>query len=152
MAKNKITKPLFDKKDNTKIWQDVEKVLFYARAIENNLMMGLNTIATQQENSTARTGTLVTHILNHCATYPDAILTFDASDMILHIHTDNSFLLDPKAKIRAGGYLFLPDFPDYPTKSIQNEPIYVLCQILKNVLELASEAELASMFKNEQMG
>ena len=114
--------------------------------------MGLNTISSQQENATAHMATLVTHILNYCATYPDAVLTFDASDMILHIHTDASFLSEPEGKRRAGGYFFLSDFPKDPTKAMHNAPIHILCQILKNVLASASEAELAAMFENAQMG
>ena len=152
MAKQEIEEPLLDKKDNTRVQQVVGKVLFYARAIDSNLLMGLNTIASQQENATARTAMLVTHILNYCATYPDAVLTFDASDMILHIHTDASFLSEPKAKSRAGGYFFLSDFPKDPTKAMHNAPIHILCQILRNVLASAREAELAAMFENAQMG
>ena len=54
MAKTESTQPLLDKKDNTKVRQVVGKILFYARAITNNLMMGLNTIAIQQEDATVR--------------------------------------------------------------------------------------------------
>ena len=129
MAKQESEEPLLDKQKNTRIRQVVGKILFYARAIDSNLLMGLNTIATQQENATARTGTLVTHILNYCATYPDAVLTFYASDMILHIHTDASFLSKPKEKSRAGGYFYLSDLPSDPTQAMQNAPIHILCQI-----------------------
>ena len=152
MAKQESEEPLLNKKENTRVWQVVGKVLFYARAIYSNLLMGLNTIALQQENATACTESLVTHLLNYCATYPDAVLTFDASNMILHIHTDASFLSKPKAKSRAGGYFFLSDFPKDPTKAVHNAAIHILCEILKNVLASASEAELAEMFKNAQMG
>ena len=72
--------------------------------------------------------------------------------MILHIHTDASFLSEPKAKIGSGGYFFLSNFPDDPTQDLHNAPIHVLCQILKNFLASASEAELAAMFENAQMG
>ena len=73
--------------------------------------MCLNMIATQYENKTAGTANLCTPILNCYATFPDAFLTFYASGMILHIHTDPSFISKPKAKNRAGGYFFLSDFP-----------------------------------------
>ena len=84
MAKRESEEPLLDKKDNTRVRQVVGKVLFYARAINSNLLMGLNTIASQQENATARTALLVTHILNYCATYPDAILTYGRYMEIKH--------------------------------------------------------------------
>ena len=73
MAKMESTEPLLNKKDNTKVRQVVGKLLFYARAININILMGLNTVSSQQENVTAQTALLVTHILNYCATYPDAI-------------------------------------------------------------------------------
>ena len=63
--------------------------------------MTLNTIATHQENATEQTSMLVTHMLNYCATFPDAIITYDASDMILHIKSDASYLSEPKAKSRS---------------------------------------------------
>ena len=152
MAKEYSEEPLLDKKKNTKVYQVVGKILFYARELDSNMLMGLNTIATQQDHAKARTGTFVTNILNFCATYTDAVLTFDASDTILHIHTDASFLLEPKAKSQAGGYFYLSDFPADPTKAMHNSPIHVLCQILRNILASASEAELAAIFKNAQMG
>ena len=47
--------------------------------------MDLNKIAIQQENLTQHTAILVTHMLNYCATFQDAILPYNASDMIFHI-------------------------------------------------------------------
>ena len=129
MAKVEITVPTLNKKENTRIRQVVGKILFYAQAIDSNLLMGLNTIASQQENETARTAALVTHLLNYCATYPNSVVTYDTSDMILHIHPDASFLSKPKAKIRGVGYFFLLDFPEDPTKAMNNAPIHILCQI-----------------------
>lgn len=82
--------------------------------------MGFNTISSQQENSTARTAELVTHFLNYCATYPNSILTFDASDMIFNIHKDASFLSNTKTKSRAGGYFLLSDCPDDPKNAMYN--------------------------------
>ena len=72
--------------------------------------------------------------------------------MNLYIHTDASFLSEPNAKSRAGGYFFLSSKCSDPTKATHNAPIHVLCQILKNVLASASEAELSAMFENAQMG
>ena len=131
LAQQDSVAPLLDKAGNTKIRQVVEKILFYARAIDNNLLMGLNSIASQQENATDRTAALVTHMLNYCATFPDAVLTFNASDMILHIQSDASFLSETKAKSRWGGYFYLSTNANPPTDAPHNAPIYCFCQILK---------------------
>jgi hypothetical protein len=37
----------------------------------------------------------------------DAVLTYNKSDMILAVHSDVSYLSEPKARSRAGGYFFL---------------------------------------------
>ena len=114
--------------------------------------MALNTIATQQEHATERTANLVEHLMNYCATFPDAVLTFHASDMILHIHSDASFLSEPKAKSRGGGFYFLSSNSNPPTDAPKNAPFYCFCQILKNVLASAAEAELSALFENIMKG
>ena len=47
IAQQESTEPLLNKQDNTKVRQVVGKFLFYARAIDNNLLMGLNTLASE---------------------------------------------------------------------------------------------------------
>eukprot|EP00957_Ditylum_brightwellii_P070133 5327285-Ditylum_brightwellii.AAC.1 len=54
--------------------------------------MGLNALASQQATTTEETAKAVVMILNYCATYPDAILRYHKSDMILHVHSDASYL------------------------------------------------------------
>jgi hypothetical protein len=114
--------------------------------------MALNTIVTQQENETERTAMLVTHMLNYCATFPDAILTYDASDMILRIQSDASYISNPKAKSRGKGYFYLSNNTDSPTDAQHNRPIYCFCQVLKNALSSAAEAEMSAMFENVMQG
>ena len=103
------TEPKLSEKEITTVRQVVGRLLYYTRAIDNNLVMSLNTIAVQQDKATTNTRALIIHLLRYCATYPDATLTYSASDMILHIHTDASFLSEPEAKSRAGVFF-------YPTK------------------------------------
>ena len=129
LAQQDSTAPLLDKADNTKVRQVVGQFLFYAQAIGSNLLMGLNAIASKQEHATDRTAALVTHILNYCATFPDAVLTFKASDMILHIQSDASYLSEPKAKSRGGGYFSLSNAANTPTDAPHNAPIYCFCQV-----------------------
>jgi hypothetical protein len=75
--------------------------------------------------------------------------------MILHIHSDASYLSEPKARSRVGGYFFLggkdnPDPKAPPPKP--NGPIHVESRILRNVMASATEAETAAIFHNEQEG
>ena len=59
---------------------------------------------------------------------------------------------EPKAKSRGGGYFYLSTNANPPTDAPHNAPIYCFCQILKNVLASAAEAELSAMFENVMMG
>ena len=53
--------------------------------------------------------------------------------MILHIHTDALYIVEPGAKSQAVGYFFLTNYTTDPTKAPNNLPICVVCQVLKNV-------------------
>jgi hypothetical protein len=44
-------------------------------------------------------------------THPDAIIQHHASDMILNIHSDTSYLSAPKDFSRVGAYFFLGSIP-----------------------------------------
>ena len=95
------------------------------------------------------------HLLNYAATHPDAAIRYHASDMQLHIHSDASYLSEPEARSRAGGFYFLdgkdrPDDKNYKPKL--NGPIYVLSKIICNVMASAAEAEMGGLFMNGQEG
>jgi hypothetical protein len=117
------------------------------------MLPALGTLATQQATTTAATLTAITHLLNYCATHPEATLRYTASDMILHVESNASYLSGTRVRSRAAGIHFLsckPVSPPSLTTSIPplNGAIYVHCQILKEVVSSAAEAELAALFHN----
>ena len=125
--------------------------LYYGIAVDNTILMALNALAVQQNRATKKTATEVTQFLNYCATNPDATVTFEASDMILHVHSDASYLSEPNGKSRAGGYHFLGPKPTSKTPMpAANGPVHVVCKILKNVMASSMEAELGGLFLNGQ--
>ena len=73
---------------------------------------------------------------------------FKASNMILNVHSDASYLSEKKAKSRMGGYFFLGRMPEKNKDIFINGSIHVLCGILKLVVCSAAEAELAALFLN----
>ena len=94
------------------------------------------------------------HLLNYCATHPDATIRFHSSDMILHIHSDASYLSVHGARSRVGGYFFLSQHPpsigynaNTPAPPF-NGPIHVNSIILQHVMSSAAEAELGALFHN----
>ena len=70
--------------------------------------------------------------------------------MVLHAHSDASYLSAPQARSRAGGYLFLSSDPSHANDPPINGPIHVLTNIMKNVMASATEAETGAAFVNAQ--
>ena len=70
------------------------------------MLVSLGSLAYAQATSTEVTAASLTRLLNYAATHPDAILRYNASDMILHIHSDASYLSEPKARSCIGGPFF----------------------------------------------
>jgi hypothetical protein len=81
-------------------------VLYYARAVDPTILMPLNDIATEQTKATEKTQAATNQLLDYLATHPDATIRYHASDMILHIHSDASYLSVSNARIRLGGLFF----------------------------------------------
>ncbi len=101
--------------------------------------MALSEISSQQSAPTENTMKRVNQFLDYMWTHPDAIIRYRASDMILNVHSDASYLSEPKARSRAGGYFFLGSSPRDGDPTKLNGAIHVTCTILK--LVAASTAE-----------
>jgi hypothetical protein len=69
--------------------------------------MPLNDIATEQTKATEKTQAAKNQLLYYLATHPDATIRYHASDMILHIHSDASYLSVSNARSSLGGLFFL---------------------------------------------
>ena len=83
------------------------------------------------------------HLLNYCVTNTEATVRFTASDMILKLCSDASYLSEPEAHSREGGYFYLGNTNN---KITNNEPIHILAKIIKNVVSSAAEDEIATIF------
>jgi hypothetical protein len=53
-------------------------------------------------------------LLDYLASQEDAVITYNASEMILAAHSDASYLSEPKARSRAGGHFFLSSNAEIP--------------------------------------
>jgi hypothetical protein len=71
------------------------------------MLPALGSLATQQANPTQTTKKLVYQFLDYATTQPDAIITYQASDMVLASHSDASYLSETNAHSRAGGHFFM---------------------------------------------
>ena len=112
--------------------------------------MALSAIAAQQSAPTEETLARVNQFLDYMWTHPDAKIRNRASNMILSVHSDASYLSAPKARSCTGGYFFLGSIPRDAKPIIINGAIHITCTILKLVAASAAEAELGALFLNAQ--
>ena len=80
--------------------------------------------------------------------HPNAKIRYYASDMVLNVHSDASYLTVPKARSRAGGHFFLGSLPKGGCPIRLNGAVLKNCTILKCVAASAAEAELGALFLN----
>ena len=113
--------------------------------------MALSSIASAISTGTETTKQRVKQLLDYCATHPDTKIRFKASDMILRIHSDASYLSEPNARSRAGGYFYLGNKQEQPHE-LPNGAVHVVATIIKQVVASAAEAELAALFINAKDG
>ena len=86
------TSERLDLSGTRRVQQVVGALLFYARADDNTLLPGLSAIASEQAQASQLTMDRCRQILDYCASNPDAKVRFRASNMILNIHSDASYL------------------------------------------------------------
>jgi hypothetical protein len=118
------------------------------------MLVALGTLAAAK--TTHATAQAVTQLLNYAATHPDAVLSYQASDMVLHVHSDASYLSESESRSRTGGYFFMSSNSPSHTQSINptapppplNGNVHVPCAIMKVVVSSAAEAELGALFHN----
>jgi hypothetical protein len=130
----------------TYIQQVVGTILYYARAVDITVLMALSTIASEQAHATQTTIKNVKQMLDYLAWHPDATIRFHASDMVLNIHSDASYLSAKGAKSRASGHFFLGSVPQDGHPIFLNGAIFSLSTLLKMVASSAAEAELGALF------
>ncbi len=91
-------------------------------------------------------------LLDYLATYPNATICFCASDMIMNIHSDASYLSESDARSRACGHFFMGWSPMDGDPIQLNGAFFTLCAILQFVVASAAEAELGALFRNCKEG
>jgi hypothetical protein len=111
-------------------------VLYYAQAVNPTVLMPLDDIATEQTKATEKTQAATNQLLDYLATHPDAAIRYLASEMILHFHSDASYLSVSNARSRLGGLFFLGN--KSPEQDIINGSILNVASVIKNVVASAA--------------
>mmetsp|Transcript_31451 Transcript_31451/g.45873 ORF Transcript_31451/g.45873 Transcript_31451/m.45873 type:complete len:130 (-) Transcript_31451:661-1050(-) len=98
------TTPYLDDFGKKQIQQVIGTLLFYACTVDPTLLMAINVIAAKQTSPTEKMAKALTHLLNYCATFPNVVVRYKASGMVLHIHSDALYMSAEEAHGRACGH------------------------------------------------
>ena len=103
----KDNSPLLNSTGTKKVRQIVGCLLYYARVLDNTLLVALNTLSQNQATPATNIKQLCTHVKNYCVTYPNVGLRYHATNMILQVDSNASFLIASEAKSRVVAYFCL---------------------------------------------
>jgi hypothetical protein len=144
-AKADDESPLLSKEEMKYVQSVTGTLLYYARAVDTTILTALSSIATEQAKLMQETMKKVRQLLDECATQEEAIITYNASNMILAVHSDAGYCNEKKACSRAGGQFPLSSDEAFPPN---NGAILTNATIIKAVMSLAAEAELGAIYLN----
>ena len=134
------------------IQQVIGVCLYYGRAVDDTILPALSAIASEQSDGTRRTMEKTIQLLDYLATHPAAKARYHTSSMVLNIHSDASYLSEPRARSRLEGYFFLGEVPKKGENIQMNGNIFVSCGILQIVVCSAAEAERGTLCLNIKKG
>ena len=146
------TSPEVDDEQRTFVQRVVGSFMYYGRGVDTTIAPGLSTLASEQAKATEETVDRTKWLMDYLATHPNATIRYRASDMILNIHSDASYLSERGARSRAAGYYFLGWMPKDGEPIRLNGALHVLSTILRSITASAAEAELGALFLNMKEG
>jgi hypothetical protein len=88
---------------------------------------------------------IVKQLLDYCSTQEEAIITYNASKMILAVHSNTGYANEKKSRSRSGGHFFLSNDDKFPPN---NGAFLTISTIIKAVMSSAAEAELGALYIN----
>ena len=128
--------------DNTAKWfiQHIcGKLLLLDSAVDSTLLCLYSAIASQSSKPTKDTIRQTIQLFNYLAMQENAVVSYHASNMVLAVHSNASYLSKPNAHSRAGGHFFLSSDTTIPPN---NGAVLNIARIITNVMSLVTKAEL----------
>ena len=123
--------------------QSVNGTFIFYSQVDRCILVDLNEIGSEQSKSTIDTMEKANWLMDYLHTYPNSVIRFHASNIILKISSDAAYLMQPKACSRITVHYHLGWIND-PDRA--NGPVNVLCQTLKNVVGPATEYETGGVY------
>jgi hypothetical protein len=75
--------------------------------VDTTILLVLSSIASEQAAPTEQTMAKVKQMLDYCASQEEAIITYNASKMVLAVHSNAGYANEKKARSHTGGHFFL---------------------------------------------
>jgi hypothetical protein len=145
--------PLLDNLGIKRVQQIFSVFLYYSRSYDPTIIVALNKISNSQSSPTKHTQKACDMLLDYLSTHPNATIPYHASDMVLAVCSNATYLALPNTHSRAAGHFFLTDLPSatsLPPNPKLNGVIHVLCKTICIVAASVSEDETGCLFLNAQ--
>ena len=91
-----------DKAGNKYIQQVAGTLLYYGQAVDITILPALSSIASEQAAPTEQTMAKVKQLLDYCASQEEAIITYNASKMVLAVHSDAGYANEKRQEATPG--------------------------------------------------
>jgi hypothetical protein len=145
------TSPPASEADQLRLQQVCGVFLYWARALDTLSHYALSKLCSQQGSPTEKTMKDVDLFLQYVAWDPHKTVTFQASDMILRVHSDASFASERDSRSRAAGVFMLGSKVDrLGDATIIPMPFHGSSTILTYVAASVAEAEYGTAFTQGQ--
>ncbi len=95
-AKPEDSTRLLSKEEKKFVQQVLGTFLYYGKAVDSTMLTAISSIASTQAEPTQDTMDNIKLFLDYAASNQDAILTYNASNIVLAVHSDASYLSEPK--------------------------------------------------------
>ena len=140
--------PRLTPSDAKRIQEIVGVFSYYARIMDSTMLCAVTKLSSGQAKPTRNTMAAAERLLDYAESHQDAIVTFKASSMIYHVHSDASYYSESNARSRAGGMHYLGDAALATDECVPNGSILDISTIIDVVCSSAFEAEYGALFIN----
>jgi hypothetical protein len=147
LAPSPDTSPPCTPAEHTRLQQIIGCLLYYGRALDCTYLTSVCALSSAQAHATQNVLSDAARLLSYASTHSDSSLIFTACDMVLHTHSDGSYLSRPNGTSVAGGLHFLGNHDD---PMAINGPIHADSMQIPIVTASAAETEYAALFMNGQ--
>ena len=123
-------------------------VFYYAHMIDLTIICASNDLSLEQSSATEQSKQHQHTLLDYLCTHANASVQYRASDMMLKVHSDRSYLSVRGGRSRAAGYFYFGKNIHMKQNEQSQGSMHQECSIIKPVVASTAECETATLFLN----